>query len=280
MLKILFFSSSKFGVPALKLLSQNFKINAVFTNPPKPSGRGKKLQPTIIQSEAEALNLKVINSSKPTILDIEEEFDIGVVVSYGAIISKEVLSKAKYGFLNIHPSDLPKFRGASPIERTIEAGEKDTRVCIIKMTPRLDDGNILSFVRCDIGSEENSLDLHDKFSQIGAELLLDAIPKLLRGEEGEEQNHPNSTYAKKIAKEELELKHEVLTMEQTLNKIRAFASYGFTFLTFESKRIKVLKAEASEIQKSKIDIICLDGFISPTLIKVEGKNETLNYFTI
>jgi methionyl-tRNA formyltransferase len=280
MLRILFFSSTKFGLNSLDLLNQKFNIIGVVTNNPKPSGRGKKTNKTPIHERAELLQLKVINSNKPTLSDIKEDFDIGIVISYGAIIKEEVLNKAKYGFLNIHPSDLPKFRGAAPIERTVESGDLKTRVCIIKMTPRLDDGNILTYQDYLIQESQNSLDLHDEFSKIGASLLPDAIEKLQNGYLGEEQNESNSTYATKITKQELELKHNVLYTKEAFNKVRAFTSYGFMFLIHQGKRVKILECEISKISKTNIDIKCLDGFLVPTLIKVEGKNVTQNYFTL
>jgi methionyl-tRNA formyltransferase len=280
MLKIVFFGTGSFGLEALKFLSCNYNVVSVVTGLPKEAGRGHKLTINPIHKEAEALGLEVINSGKPTTEDLKKDFDIGIVVSYGAIISKAVLEKAKFGFLNIHPSDLPKFRGASPIERTIELGETNTRICIIKMTPKLDDGNIMASSYYTIQEDETSLDLHLKFAKIGAHLLNEAISNLINGTKGEEQNHEIATYAKKISKEELFLQGDGLTMVQVNNKVRAFASYGFPFIMHEGKRIKILKAESTSFQKSKIDVKCIDGFLTPTLIKVEGKNTTQNYFTI
>lgn len=270
--KIVFFGTSAFGIEALECLASQYNILKVFTNPPKEAGRGKALQKSPIQLKAEELGLKVVNSSKPKPSELEEEFDVGVVVSYGSIISKEVLNLAKYGFLNIHPSNLPKFRGAAPIERSLEAGETKTRVCVIKMTPKLDDGNILAFKEYSINPEETSLDLHTKFAKIGAELLKPAIEALQNQEEGEIQDEKLTTYAPKIKKEELELKEGLVTCQQAMNKIRAFASYGYVFTNFNGKRIKVKSAKITKIQETILDVQCKDGFISPLIIKPEGKN--------
>jgi methionyl-tRNA formyltransferase len=270
-MKIVFFGTSSFGIEALRFLAKNHNVLLVFTNPPKEAGRGKKLTSSAIEVEALKLGLNVVHSSRPKIEELPNEFDVGVVVAYGAIISKSVLEKAKYGFLNIHPSDLPKFRGASPIERTLEAGETLTRVCVIKMTPRLDDGDVLSFRKYHIQHEETSLDLHKKFAQIGAEILPDAISSLVNLVQGEVQDNSKTTYASKISKEELELTSNLTTM-QAINKIRAFASYGYCFFFYNGKRIKVVKAEASKIRNTPLDLELKDGFISPILIKPEGKN--------
>jgi methionyl-tRNA formyltransferase len=271
-MKIVFFGTSPFGIEALRILAQNHEVLCVFTNPPKPAGRGKNLTPTPIEIEALKLELKVIHSSKPKLEEIPTDFDIGIVVSYGAIISKAVLEKAKYGFLNIHPSDLPKFRGASPIERTLEAGEKSTRICIIKMTPRLDDGNILASQIYNISNEETSLELHQKFAKIGANLMPIAISNLIKGFEGEVQDNAKTIYAPKITKEELELTAN-LTITEAINKIRAFASFGYPFFFYQGKRIKILKAEGAKTAKTKLDLPLKDGFLSPLIIKPEGKNE-------
>ncbi len=274
-MKVIFFGTSPFGIPALRFLSANFNVISVFTNPPMPAGRGQKLKPSPIEEEAVKLGLKVVHSAKPKLEDVKEDFDIGIVVSYGAIISKNILEKAKYGFLNIHPSDLPKFRGASPIERTLEMGETSTRICIIKMTPRLDDGNILAFSRYEISSEENSLDLHEKFAKIGAEILPNAIKSLVNKEEGEVQEESKTTYASKIKKEELELKEGLKTID-AINKIRAFASFGYPFFFHEGKRVKILKAKKVETPLSALDLKMVDGYLHPILIKPEGKNVMKN----
>ena len=271
-LKVVFFGTSAFGLEALEALASEHNILQVFTNPPKEAGRGKALQKSPIQLKAEQLGLKVVNSSKPKPSEIEGEFDVGVVVSYGSIISKEVLGLAKYGFLNIHPSNLPKFRGAAPIERSLEAGETQTRVCVIKMTPKLDDGNILACQEYLINPEETSLDLHTKFAKIGAELLKPAIEALQNQEEGEKQEEALATYAPKIKKEELELKANTTTCQEAINKIRAFASYGYVFTTFNGKRIKIKSAKITKTQETILDVKCKDGFISPLIIKPEGKN--------
>lgn len=275
-MNIIFFGTSQFGIETLEILHKNYNVIKVITPSPKPSGRGYVLNKNPIHKKAEELGISVLNTSKPTTHDIVEKFDIGVVVSYGAIISKDVLNLAKYGFLNLHPSDLPKFRGAAPIERTIESGEVRTRICIIKMTPKLDDGDILCFQNYTIQDDENSLDLHNKFAKIGANLLPIAIQKIIQNvDEFEKQDNSNFTYAKKISKDELFLNEENtanLPALAVINKIRAFVSYGCCFIMHEGKRIKILKARISGKQLTKIDLKCQNGFVSPLIIKPEGKD--------
>ena len=274
-MKIIFFGTSDFGVPSLKILHEKFNVLKVFTNYPKPSGRGKLIKKTPIHELAESLNITVINSEKPLVEDVSEEFDIGITIAYGSIISKAVLERAKYGFLNLHPSDLPLFRGAAPIERTLEAGFSKTRVCIIKMTPKLDDGEIVISKEYQINPDENSVTLARTFSEIGATMFPLAIEKLISGAGFEKQNDALTTYAKKISKSELFLESQMvanLSGEQVLNKIRAFASYGYPFIIHENVRIKIIKAILGNEQKSSLDIKVKDGWVSPILIKPEGRN--------
>lgn len=272
-MKIVFFGTSEFGLETLDLLYKKYNIIKVITPEPKPANRGYLLNKTPIHQKAEELKIAIKNTSKPTPQNIDEDFDVGIVVSYGAIISENVLKLAKYGFLNLHPSDLPKFRGAAPIERTIEAGEENTRICIIKMTPRLDDGDIVCYQNYTITEEENSLDIHKKFAKIGANLFPLALEKLVNNYDNfEKQDNAKFTYAKKIQKEELLIKHyENFVSKDLINKIRAFASYGCCFIIHEGKRIKILKATISNFQLTKLDIKCQDGFVSPLIIKPEGK---------
>lgn len=285
-LRVIFFGTSNFGSPSLEVLHSTFVVLKVFTGSPKLSGRGMMLQKTPIQIQAENLGIQVHNSDKPTLSDLENEFDVGVVVSYGHIISSAILSKAKYGFLNVHPSDLPKFRGAAPIERTIQSGDESTRVCIIKMTPRLDDGDIILSERYFILEDETATDLHAKFAKIGAELLLIAIQRLVSGNSNfEKQDNSKSTYAHKISKEELFLDPihtKNMKTKDLINKIRAFTTYGSCFTLHDGKRIKVAKASFSPQKLTKLDLECIDGFASPVIIKQEGKNfiPVPNYFII
>ena len=277
-LKIIFFGTSAFGLPSLKILSENYDILKVFTNNSKPAGRGKGIKKTLIHEFAETLGLKIHTTEKPLAEDLPEEFDVGIVIAYGSIISKAVLEKAKFGFLNLHPSSLPIFRGAAPIERTLEAGFSETKVCIIKMTPKLDDGDIVISENYKILSEDNSIMLHSKFSEIGAKILPLAIQKIVScdSENFIKQDDNLATYAKKIRKEELfcHSKTDLNSME-ILNKIRAFASYGHIFILHQDVRIKIIQAVISEKRLTDLDIKTSDGFISPVLIKPEGKKEML-----
>lgn len=275
-LRIIFFGTGNFGIPALQMLHEKHEILQVFTPSPKMAGRGKKLSKTPVHLFAESLKLPVINTISPKISDLGQSFDVGIVISYGALIPKSLLLEAKYGFLNLHPSDLPKFRGAAPIERTLENGETSTRVCIIKMTPRLDDGDIISSMKYSILPSDDAISLHEKFSFIGSTLLSKSVELLTTGFHiFEKQDHSLAIYAPKILKSELLLLPSWTGLtegEKILNKIRAFTSYGCCYILYQDKRIKIKSAIFSLSPLTKLDLPCLEGYISPTIIKQEGKN--------
>lgn len=272
-MKIAFFGTSAFGEAPLRALHQHFGVEFVVTAPAKPAKRGQKLQNTPIFETAQQLGINRIYTPETLTNEIQQhltEIDYGVVVSYGKILPSRILGAVKKRFLNLHPSMLPLFRGAAPIERTIEAGYTETEICIIGMQKELDAGNILSKQKYTINAEENSIDLHEKFSHIGAGLLVNLLQQGITTEEI--QNHQNTTYAKKIEKSELELfpieNYPTLTV---LNKIRAFANNGYCFLFYKGKRFKIIQAEISQVHKTFLDISCTDGFITPIIVRPEGK---------
>ena len=268
--RICFFSSSDFGSECLNLLSFNFNVVCVVTKTPKEAFRGKKVTKNVIHEKAISLNIPVVHSFENL-----PDFDFGVVVSYGRIIPKSVLDLAKKGFLNIHPSDLPLFRGAAPIERTIEAGFSKSSVCVIKMTPNLDDGDVLARFDFEILQTQNSIYLHHFTAKKGAEILLSVLQNNPDLKNGVCQNHDFSTYAKKIDKTELkiDLDSKSFLCSAILNKIRAFASYGYCYTIFNDKRIKIISASYQNFSSSPLDICCQDGFIFPQIVKPEGGRE-------
>ena len=271
-MKIAFFGTSEFGIETLKQLHANFSIEFVVTGVAKPSKRGQKTQNTPIFELATILEIPRIYTPTKLTEEFEEylkEIDFAVVVSFGMILPERILNSAK-NFINLHPSALPLFRGAAPIERTLEAGFCKTEICVIKMTKKLDAGNIIAKEEYEISQNENSLILHEKFSKIGAKLIVDVIKN---GEKiNEKQNDFNATYAKKIEKSELELTDNAnQAVISVLNKIRAFSSYGFCWKIYQEKRFKFIEAKITQTKITPIDIECKDGFISPTIIRPEGK---------
>ncbi len=223
---IIFMGTPEFALPTLKALneSKQHNIKAVFTAYPKSKGRGMKLTPSPVGEFAACFNLPVYT---PKTLRSEEvqkqihdiEADLIVVVAYGFIIPKSILYAKKYGCLNIHPSMLPKYRGAAPLQRVIITGEKETAVCIIQMDEGLDTGDILMSTRFSLEEDITLIDLHDKCAKIGADILLktlqsinnlspisqDSLIKdgkcLIDGRELDDK----VIYAKKLTKEEAEI---------------------------------------------------------------------------
>ncbi len=273
-MKIAFFGTSEFGIPTLEVLYREFSIEFVVTNPPRPANRGKKMMDTAIFDCAKKLGIQRVYTPEKLTDEFEEylkEIDYGVVVSYGKILPESIIKSVKKRFLNLHPSSLPLFRGAAPIERTLQAGYTQTDICVIEMVKQLDAGDILARQSYSISSEENAIDLHQKFSQMGAKLVCDVIKN---GETiYEKQDGTKATYAHKITKIELELQlKSVGEVQAVLNKIRAFASYGYCFVFYGGKRFKIIKAGVLQTRKTPIDIECSDGFVTPLIIRPEGKD--------
>ena len=200
-------SSSEFGLPALKKLveSQN-KISAVYTQPPKKSGRGLKMNKSVIHQFALQNNLCVrtpTNLKEQTEIDFLKKSnpDLGIVVSYGLIIPTRILKIPRFGFLNIHPSLLPRWRGAAPIQRAIMNGDKKTGVNIMKLDDGLDTGDICKKIVIEIKETDNNESLSLKLSKLGAEVLMQAVIELQDGNLNfTRQDNINTTYAKKIDK--------------------------------------------------------------------------------
>ena len=180
-MKIVLFATPEFAIPTLELINNsNHEIVAVYTKMAKPQGRGMQLQNTPIYEKATELGLKVFT---PKTLKKSEEWeklkefnaDIFVVVAYGLILPKEVINIAKYGCINIHPSLLPRWRGAAPLQRAIMAGDKETGVCIIVLGEGLDDGDILACKKIKIDDDMDIESLHDQLSIEGANLMLKCL---------------------------------------------------------------------------------------------------------
>ncbi|MFT4967174.1 MAG: methionyl-tRNA formyltransferase [Candidatus Deianiraeaceae bacterium] len=272
-MKIAFFGTSMFGVPTLNALCKNFSVEFVVTGQAKQAKRGQKIINTPIFDCATQNGIKRIYTPEKLTPEFEEylsEIDYGVVVSYGKILTQNILSSVQKDFINVHPSDLPLFRGAAPIERTIESGLNKTAVCVIRLQRELDAGDILAKKDYTISNEENAIDLHTKFSHIGADLVIDFIQNGTKNVIP--QRHQCATYAPKISKQEVQLYLQTNEMACNIfNKIRAFASYGYCYFIYNNKRVKIISAEITEESKTKLDIQCTDGFVTPIIIRPEGK---------
>ena len=208
--KIVFMGTSYFAVPILKSLYQNgYPISVVYTQPPKKSNRGQKLNKSPINLFSENISLDVRtpqtlkNNNEEELYLRELQPDLIVVVSYGQIIPKNLLSIPKNGFLNVHASLLPRWRGAAPIQRSIMNLDKETGISIMKINENLDEGPVCSQYSLKITEKMNAEELSEKLSQLTSEKILDILDNIYDGNiKFIEQEHSKATYAKKIQKVE------------------------------------------------------------------------------
>ncbi|WP_421704994.1 methionyl-tRNA formyltransferase [Aliiroseovarius sp.] len=206
-MRIIFMGTPDFSVPVLDaLVDAGHEIAAVYCQPPRPAGRGKKDRPTPVHARAEALGLEVRHPVSLKGVEEQEAFaalgaDVAVVVAYGLILPQAILDAPAHGCLNIHASLLPRWRGAAPIHRAIMAGDAETGICIMQMEAGLDTGPVLLREATLIGAEETTAGLHDRLSDMGAGLIVEALGKL-GSLVPEVQPEDGATYAEKIDKSE------------------------------------------------------------------------------
>ena len=269
-----------FAVPILKSLYQNgYPVSVVYTQPPQKSQRGQKINKSLIQSLSETLNIKF--RTPLSLKNNREEYeylkkldaDLGIVVAYGQIIPNEILNLTKKGFINIHASLLPKWRGAAPIQRSIINLDKQTGITIMKINNKLDSGPTCNSYKIDISNNENAEIISNKLSLLGAEKILDNIDNILNDEiEFKEQNHADATYANKIEKSEGKIDWNNKA-ENIIGKINGLYPSPGAWFIYKGERFKILKAEISE-GKGKPGII-LDEYF-----KVACNNKSIKILEI
>ncbi len=277
--------TSDFAVPILKSLYQNgYPISVVYTQPPKKSHRGQKLNksPVNLFSENISLDLRtpefLKNNNKEVEFLSKLQPDIILVVSYGQIIPKNFLSIPKYGFLNIHASLLPKWRGAAPIQRSIINLDKETGISIMKINENLDEGPVCDQYSLKISDKINSEQLSEKLSLLASEKILDILDKIYEGNLNfKEQDHSKATYAKKIQKIEGKINWNE-NSEQIIGKVNGLYPYPGAFFIFNGERYKILEAEKSNtdgkagmIVSENFEVCCGKGSIKILSIQREGK---------
>ena len=248
--KIVFMGTPFFAVPILKSLYQNgYSVSAVYTQPPQKSQRGQKINKSPVQGISETLNIEY--RIPDTLKDNEEEYqylkkldpDLIIVVAYGQIIPKQFLNLPKKGFINIHASLLPKWRGAAPIQRSIMNLEKETGISIMKISEKLDTGPVCSTYKIKITGEDNAETVSEKLSLFAAEKILDNIDNILEDKiEFKEQDHSKATYAHKIKKSEGQINWNE-TAENIIGKINGLYPSPGAFFIYKGERYKILKAE-------------------------------------
>tara|TARA_Y100000768_G_scaffold369439_1_gene334359 strand:+ start:149 stop:1078 length:930 start_codon:yes stop_codon:yes gene_type:complete len=285
--KIVFMGTPLFSVPILKSLYQNgFSISVVYTQPPQKSKRGQKINRSPIQSFSEVLN---INCRTPLYLkNNNEEYeylkkldaDLAIVVAYGQMIPSEMLKLTKKGFINIHASLLPKWRGAAPIQRAIMNLDKLTGISIMKINENLDSGPICNSYKLNISSNDNAEDISNKLSSLAAEKILENLDDIFSDEaEFKEQEHSEASYAKKINKLEGKINWNEKS-DTIIGKINGLYPNPGAWFIFKGERYKILKAIISEKQAAPgivldeyLEISCNDKSIKVLEIQREGKRQ-------
>ena len=246
-MKLVFMGTPNFSVPALKALAQsNHQICAVYSRPPRPAGRGKKLRLSDVHKEALDLGLTVHNptsfkSDKDRTIFRKLKADIAIVVAYGLILPNQILSVPKFGCLNIHASLLPRWRGAAPIQRAIMEGDDETGVCIMKMEEGLDTGPVLSSRKIQIKENDNAKILSERLSLVGSKLIVEVLDALSEFK-AYSQSAAGVTYARKIEKSETKIDWSLPA--KTINrKIRALSPFPGAWTEINGERIKLLASK-------------------------------------
>ena len=285
--KIVFMGTSNFSVPILKSLYQNgYPIVTIYTQPPQKSMRGQKVNKSPIQKMAE--NLCIECRTPDSLKENNEEYnflkllnpDLVIVVAYGQLISKNYLSLSKHGFINIHASLLPKWRGAAPIQRSIMNLDKETGVSIMKIVEKLDAGPVMMQEKINVTSEMNAEDLSNKLSDLSSKLILECIDEIEVGKaKFMDQDEQKATYAKKINKEEGKINWDN-SAENILAQINSLLPNPGAWFSFMGERYKILKASISEAEGEKgkvidnnLTIACKSKSIKVNEIQRQGKNK-------
>ena len=251
-LKIVFMGTPQFSLPALNILIKNkLNILSVYTQPPKRSKRGQKINPSPIEELSKRNNL---NLRHPTQLDTKEEYeifknflpDLAIVVAYGKLIPKKYLDLPKFGFINIHASLLPAWRGAAPIQRAIMNRDKKIGVSIMKIEEELDSGPVLISKGFEIEKNLTYGEAEKKLSEIGAKLLFESIQKIEKeSPKFKNQIHSSATYAKKINKNETKINWN-LDANIVLSHVHSLSPSPGAWFEYDNERYKVLKAKLSK----------------------------------
>ena len=285
-MKIVFMGTPDFSVPVLEALAQEHEVVCVYSQPPKEAGRGHKVVKTPVHLAAENLKIEVRTPKSLKNVDEQKAFadlnaDIAVVAAYGLILPKPILEAFPKGCINVHASLLPRWRGAAPIQRSIENGDAKSGVTIMQMAEGLDTGDMLLKDEVELTSNITGGILHDKLSVMGAKLIL----RVLRDWDNinpEPQQDADTCYASKIDKSECKIDFS-MSAEAIERKIRAFNPYPAMYFEYECERFKILEAEsfadnagvaigAIINSDSGLLIQCGEGILSVNQIQRQGKN--------
>ena len=283
-LKIIFMGTPEFAVPILKSINNSkHKILCVYTQPPKRSKRGLKVNFSSIYETSKKLKL---NLRHPFSLDNEKEIeylkkinpDLVVVVAYGKLIPSKILDIEGIKFINIHPSLLPKWRGAAPIQRSLIEMDKETGISIMKIVSKLDAGPYMSQIKIKIDKDDNYQSLSEKLSFLGSKMILDALEKIEKNDlKWVDQVESKASYAKKIEKKESEINWN-MPADKIIAKIKGLNPYPGVWFKHNLSKFKIIDAieinqigKAGEIIDNNLTVACKKNSIRILLIQKEGK---------
>ena len=295
-IRVCFLGTPDFAAKHLQTLldDDHFQVVGVVTQPDRPSGRKMQLTPSPVKELALKNNLPVLTPEnlrkEPEVFEQIKAWqaEVAVVVAFGQILSQEFLESFTYGAVNVHGSLLPKWRGAAPIQRSIEAGDKVTGVCLQRMVKKLDAGPVIGERRVQLDSEINATELYGRLAVLGCELLQVELMDYVRGNLAPlVQDEASVTFAPKIEKEESLLDFSK-SAESLHNKIRAFSMGPGTYLNFQGKRLKIHKTKAvagsanvqsnilpgqvASVSSTELLIQTADGQLSLLEVQPESKN--------
>ncbi|WP_254460259.1 methionyl-tRNA formyltransferase [Xanthomonas sacchari] len=287
-MKIVFAGTPDFAVPSLRAAAQRHEVVAVYTQPDRPAGRGRGLTPSPVKLEAVARGIPVLQPQtlrSPETLQALRALqpDLIVVVAYGLILPKAVLAIPTHGCWNVHASLLPRWRGAAPIQRAIEAGDTETGVCLMQMEAGLDTGPVLLSQRTPISAEETGGQLHDRLAALGAQVLADGLGLLRAGLRPAAQPQPQAgvTYAQKLDKAQARLDWQQ-PAAQLARQVRAFDPWPVAEAMLAGERVRVRGAIALDLahgqqpgtvlaaSKQGIDIACGQGALRLRVLQRDG----------
>jgi methionyl-tRNA formyltransferase len=280
-MRIVFMGTPDFAVPTLRaLVAAGQDVAAVYTQPPAPSGRGKKLNPSPVHRVAEELGIAVRHPRSLRSADEQAAFaalepDVAVVAAYGLILPQPVLDAPRHGCLNVHASILPRWRGAAPIHRAVMAGDATTGVTIMQMEAGLDTGPMLATARTEIGDKTTG-ELTAELAQLGARLMVETLRELPK-HVPVAQDDGEATYAAKIDKAEARIDWS-RAAEHVVRHIHGLAPFPGAWCEIAGERVKLLKAEVVEgvgapgaVLDDRLAIACGTGAVRPLRLQRAGK---------